>query len=151
MRMVGSSAPILVLALAAGCACLACRSNPHEISAAKIEDALATTFANLVRVQQTTLGLPPVEASALRASARCHKVGPGNEVIGSGDWSCTVLWSFPGYKGPLLYSYDLTVTTDGCFTATTDEGHLGGPVLTTRDGVRVTNLLFAFDGCFDPG
>ncbi len=121
------------------------------ITASKIEDAVGPTFANLVRLEQSMLGLPPIDASLLRAYAHCHKVGPGEVTRGGGNWQCTVVWAFPGNKGPLRDSYDLSVTADGCYTATTDEGHLGGPTLTTRDGTKVANVLYAFDGCFDPG
>jgi hypothetical protein len=120
------------------------------VTANKIEDAMAPTFANLVQLQESKLGLPPVEAVTLQAMARCRKVGPGDETRGGGNWICSVLWVFPGYKGPLRDTYDLSVTSDGCYTATSEEGHFGGPTLTTRDGAKVANLLYAFDGCFDP-
>jgi hypothetical protein len=127
----------------------ACGSN--GVTAARIEAALAPTFANLIQVQESALGLPPLDISAFQATAVCHRIGPGNEPSGSGSWLCTVEWVPPGRKRPWRDTYELSVTMDGCYTATTDteEGHLGGPRLTTRDGTTVTNLLYAFDGCFD--
>ena len=81
----------------------------------------------------------------------CHRVGPGEALRGGGTWRCGVAWSYPGSRGPLHDTYELTVTTDGCYTATADaaEGHIGGPTIKTRDGATVTNLLYAFDGRFD--
>ncbi len=129
----------------------ACRSG--GVTARKLENALAPTFANLIHVQRNVLALPIIEASALRATATCKRIGPGPDATGGGDWKCTVDWSPPGYRGILHDTYDLSVTMDGCYTATSDasEGHLGGPTL-LRPGsaVPVTNMLYAFDGCFDP-
>jgi ABC-2 type transport system permease protein len=121
------------------------------ITAERVENAVMPTFVNLIHLQRSTLGLPPVEPSALRAFATCHRVGPGEAARGAGNWMCTIAWSYPGSRGPLRDAYELSVTMDGCYTATSDgaEGHLGGPTLTTRGGVTLVNLLYAFDGCFD--
>jgi hypothetical protein len=122
------------------------------VTANRIEDALAPTFANLIQLQRSILGLPDVDASALRASASCHKLGQGMDVSGGGNWTCTIVWFLPGHRGPLRDAYDLSVTMDGCYTATSEgaEGHLGGPTITMQDGTPTTNLLYVFDGCFDP-
>jgi ABC-2 type transport system permease protein len=130
----------------------ACGCNSTGVTATKVERALAATFANLVQTQGVTLGVAPVDVPSVRATASCHRVGPGTEARGPGDWLCSIQWSPPGYRGTWRDSYDLSVSSDGCYTATADgeEGHLGGPRLTRRDGSTVTNLLYAFDGCFDP-
>jgi hypothetical protein len=132
-------------ALLAGCA-------STGITATRLERALGPTFANLIQTQGTLLGLAPVDVPALHVSAACHRIGPGTDDKGGGDWLCTVQWSPPGYRGVWHDSYDVSVTNDGCYTATADgeEGHLGGPRIARRDGATVTNLLYAFDGCFDP-
>jgi ABC-2 type transport system permease protein len=130
----------------------AVRHRPAGITASGIEDAVAPTFANLVHLQRSILKLPEIDRAVLRASAQCQKVGaPARDTAGAGDWTCTVLWSSPGQRIPLRDAYDLSVTTDGCYTATADgsEAHIGGPTLTTRDGATVTNLLYTFEGCFD--
>lgn len=128
-----------------------CGCDSTGITATRLEHALAPTFANLIETQETMLGRPPLDVASLRASASCRRVGPGNAASGGGDWQCTLAWFAPGRRGPWFDSYELSVTTDGCYTATADgeEGHLGGPRLTLRDGTSVTNLLYAFDGCFD--
>jgi ABC-2 type transport system permease protein len=134
------------------CVVVASGCSSSGLTASKLEKAFAPTFANLVQVQEAKLGLPYVSASAFRASATCHRVGPGNETSGSGNWMCTVSWSVPGHSNTLRDGYDLSVTPDGCYTASADgeEAHVGGPTLTTRQGATVTNLVYVFDGCFDP-
>ncbi|HEY3819699.1 MAG TPA: hypothetical protein VGL81_21170 [Polyangiaceae bacterium] len=126
--------------------------GPNGITARRIEHALAPTFANLIQTQESLLGLTGLDVAALRASATCHRIGPGNDNRGAGDWLCTIEWFPPGRRAPWLDKYELSVTTDGCYTATADgeEGHLGGPRITLRSGPTIANLLYAFDGCFDP-
>jgi hypothetical protein len=129
-----------------------CGCRATGITATRLERALAPTFANLIETQESMLGRPALDVPSLRASASCHRTGPGLATRGAGDWQCTVAWFAPGRRGPWFDSYELSVTTDGCFTATADgeEGHLGGPRLTLRAGTTATNLLYAFDVCFDP-
>jgi hypothetical protein len=122
------------------------------VTRSKIEDAVAPTFANLVDVQVSRLGAPRVEAASLHAYAQCQKVGATREAHGAGDWTCSIGWYVRGQMtGPVHDKYDLSVTSDGCYTATADgtEAHVGGPTVTARDGSTVGNLLYAFDGCFD--
>jgi len=142
-RLAGAGTALLIASVTS------CHSG--GVTAAKIEDALAPTFANLICVQRSIVGLPPAEPSALRATASCRKNGQGGENRGGGNWTCTVVWFLPGHRGPLRDSYDLSVTMDGCYTATSEggDGHLGGPTIATQDGRTVTNLLYVFDGCFD--
>jgi len=46
-------------------------------------------------------------------------------------------------------TYDLFVTTEGCYTASVVSENVGGPILRTPDGREVRNLLSAFEGCFN--
>jgi hypothetical protein len=127
-----------------------CRDS--GVTASRLEGSFATTFANLIHVQEPILGGPPVRPEALRASASCQKIGPTGDVRGAGHWRCTVTWFVPGHVAPVRDVYDVSVTVEGCYTATADgaEAHLGGPTLKTLSGATVTNLLYAFDGCFNP-
>jgi hypothetical protein len=127
------------------------RPRPGGVTAHRIEDAVAPTFANLIHLQRSILGMPAVDAATLRASADCRKVGAPKDTAGAGDWTCSVLWLTPGQRTPLHDTYDLSVMADGCYTATADgsEAHIGGPTLTTKDGKTITNLLYTFEGCFD--
>ncbi len=132
------------LLLLGGCA-------PSGVTAKRLESAVASTFANLIHVQEPILGGAPVEASALRSSASCKKVGLAADREGGGTWRCKITWYIPGRLAPVLDTYDLSVANNGCYTATADgtEAHVGGATLKTRSGTTVTNLLYAFDGCFD--
>ena len=133
-----------------GCLSLcACGSSP--ITSARVEAAIASTFANLVHVQVSWLGLPPLPPSELAVKASCRK--PGMESTagshsGSGEWLCTLRWTGPERQS-LRDTYDLFVTPDGCYAATVEGESLGAPTITAPDGRRVRNLVYAFEGCFD--
>ncbi|MEO8075973.1 MAG: hypothetical protein ABI818_06550 [Acidobacteriota bacterium] len=142
--LASSAVAVLVLALSSAAALSGCGSSP--ITAARIEHAVAPTFANLVQTQVTWMGLPPLVASEVAATATCRR--PGGEGAGSGDWVCKVIWKGPDGRS-IRDSYDVLVGTDGCYTATVGSETLGGPTLRTADGRDVRNLLYAFDGCFD--
>jgi hypothetical protein len=133
------------LAAIATVAVFGCRPSP--ITSTRIEDAIETTFANLVELQVSRLGLPPMTAPDFAVTAICRKQ-VGGAGAGAGDWVCTLVWQGPGRR-TLRDTYDLLVTTDGCYTATVAGESLGGPTLKAPDGGAVRNLLYAFEGCFD--
>ena len=133
---------VAALAIVAGSAC---GSTP--IVPERVEPALAATFANLVHIQVSSMGLTPMAASDFSVRANCDKL-LGVTDAGSGEWLCTVLWQGPDRR-PLRNTYDLFVTTDGCYIATVEGEQLGGPTLKSRDGREVKNLLHTFEGCFD--
>ena len=138
-----------LIAAAAMSVLTGCSGSP--ITAQRIERAIAPTFANLAHLQVPSMGLPPMAPAEFAASASCRKVGaPGaaSTHSGSGDWICTIQWLGPGQR-PLRDVYDLFVMTDGCYTATVEGESLAKPVLTTKDGREVRNLLYVFEGCFD--
>ncbi len=138
-------APAVVLALIAALAA-GCGASP--ITSRRVERALGPTFANLVHAQLARMGLPPVAASDIKVTAACYRIDGRRS--GPGDWACTLVWSGP--NGATLHDkYDVSVSSDGCYTATADaaEAQLGGPIVTTTDGRAVRNLLHAFDACFD--
>jgi hypothetical protein len=132
---------LVALALLLVCAC-----GRSGVTASRLENAIARTFSNLVRVQEGVLGGPSVDAATLRASASCKRVDTT-----SSSWRCTITWFIPGHPAPVRDTYDVSVTMDGCYTATADgaEAHVGGPTLKTMSGATVTNLVYVFDGCFD--
>jgi hypothetical protein len=141
-RLSGALAAVTAICVA-GC-------GPSPITSARIEAAIAPTFANLVHLQLTRVGLPSVAASDIKVTASCHKPGAPGPASGSGDWVCTLDWAGPN-RFTLRDTYDLSVTTDGCYAATvdSDQAHLGGPTLRAADGGTIRNLLYAFEGCFD--
>ena len=141
--MIRRAAAVVTLAsaLVSGC-------GASPITARRLERAIGPAFANLVQAQVARLGLSPVAASDIRVTAACYRID--GRQSGAGEWLCTLIWSGP--NGVTLHDrYDVSVTSDGCYTATADaaEGHLGGPIVTAADGRTVRNLLRAFDGCFD--
>lgn len=128
---------------------VSCSGSP--ITAARLERAIAATFANLLHIQVPAMGLPAMPPAAFASTAGCRKVGaPGaaSSHTGSGEWICAIQWRGPGQR-ELRDVYDVFVTTDGCYTATVEGESLARPVLTTKDGREVRNLLYVFDGCFD--
>src|SRR5204862_104409 len=60
----------------------------------------------------------------------------------------------PAFVAPLAYGAAVNLGCAGaCYTATltaSAEAQLGGPTMTAQDGRQIRNLLYAFDGCFDP-
>ena len=121
-----------------------CGSSP--ITSDRIEVAVERTFANLVQVQVSWLGLPPIAASQFDVTAACRRQSAGH--TGAGEWVCNVRWLSPD-RQTLRDTLDVFVTTDGCFSATPEGEHLGGPVLKASNGADVRNLLYSFEGCFD--
>jgi hypothetical protein len=142
---VGDLHPIVLFFIAVAASALAaCGASP--ITASRIEDAVAPTFSNLVQAQVSSIGLPSIRPADLMATALCRRLA--SEAAGAGDWTCTLVWLGP--QGQWLRdTYDVAVSTDGCYTASVAGEALGGPTLKTRDGRSVRNLLYAFDGCFD--
>jgi hypothetical protein len=128
----------------------ACGCGASPITAGRIERAFAPTFANLVHLQLSRLGLPAVAASDINVTASCRKLVPENGRAGAGDWVCTLVWHGPN-RETLRDTYDLSVGTDGCYTATIEstEANLGGPTIVGPDGASMRNLLYTFEGCFD--
>jgi hypothetical protein len=144
----GESVPSLglarVLVAIASVAVFGCGQSP--ITPARIETAIESTFANLIHVQISWLGLPPTAASDFVVTASCRKLLAGN--AGAGDWECRLVWQSPDRR--IVHdTYDLVVATDGCYTATAAGENLIGPTLKSRDGRDVRNLLYVFEGCFD--
>ena len=132
---------VLIAAVAASCC------GRSAVTADRIERAIEPTFANLVHVQLSWLEMRSMAASDLDVTASCRRLAAGGDA-GSGDWVCRLRWLGPD-RQPLRDTFDLVVTSDGCYTATAEGEQLGGPTLKARSGREVRNLLRAFEGCFD--
>src|SRR5262249_35139067 len=105
------------LAGAAGC-------GASPITAVRFENAIQPAFGNLVDLQVSRLGLPPLPAPDFAVTAICRRQTGADS--GSGDWSCAMVWQGPDRR-TLRDTYDLFVGTDGCYTATASGENLGGP------------------------
>jgi hypothetical protein len=138
MRRAGAA--VAAALLVSGC------GSYSPITPARLEQAIASTFANLVETQVAWVGLPRMTATEVAASARCLKLPSGG--VGAGEWVCTVIWMGPQGQS-VRDAYDLFVATNGCYMASLSGESLGGPILKTKGGTTVRNLLYAFDGCFD--
>jgi hypothetical protein len=142
-----------VVTIVTGTAAMAGLSACGEsaITRARLEAALAPTFASLVEVQLLRMGLGPVPPPGIKAVANCRRISPGSRDAGAGEWSCTLTWTGPNHA-TLLDTFDVHAMPGGCYTASAAdaEGHLGGPMIPTPDGTMTRNLLYVFDGCFDP-
>src|SRR5204862_5988689 len=89
--------------------------GPSPITSSRIEASIQTTFANLVELQVVRMGLTPMGAPDFAVTAICRKqTGGGN--VGAGEWACTLVWQGPDRR-TLRDIYDLAVTTNGCYTA----------------------------------
>ena len=90
-----------IFAAATAVGMCACGASP--ISPSRIEQAIAPTFANLVQVQVSRLGLAPMAAAQFNVTASCRKtkMSAGASDAGSGDWVCTLRWKGPdGQSAP---------------------------------------------------
>jgi hypothetical protein len=132
--------------IAAALTLAASACGPSPITSDRIEGAIAPTFAHLVQTQVSWMEIAPMAAADFAVTARCRR--PAGQRAGSGEWVCTLMWKGPD-RQLLRDMYDLFVTPDGCYTATIEGESLGGPMLTAKNGRRVRNLLYAFEGCFD--
>jgi len=137
--------PHLALGLVVAVAASGC--GPSAITAERIEHAMESTFANLVAVQVSSLRMPVMTPSEFDVTASCRRRVAGS-AAGSGEWMCRLRWLGPD-RQTLRDTYDLVVTTDGCYTATAEGEQLGGPTLMAGDGRAVRNLLRVFEGCFE--
>src|SRR5262249_20229915 len=110
----GRDAARACLAVTALCLSIGCGASP--ITAPRIEDAIAPTFANLVSLHVNALGLPPMAPAHLEVIASCRRISAGGGA-GAGEWECNLRWLGPD-RQTLRDRYDVVVATDGCYTAT---------------------------------
>jgi hypothetical protein len=121
-----------------------------RITRARIEAAIAPTFANLYVQQSAILDVPGISANRVAAHATCDKGGPKVADVGAGsDWICTI--TFNDQTGtPQSGKFELQVHSNACYTAAGPTKLIGLQTITDSYGRDVTNPVFEFDGCFDP-
>lgn len=121
------------------------------ITGAKLDSALATTFAHLYQRQQAELGHPAVTPAGVDATASCHNGGTDTADLGPGNgWHCVVSWHVVGAETPARALYQLQVSPDGRFTADGDgpKSVNGYTTVPTPRG-PAANPLWQFDGLLD--
>ena len=142
IRTTGIGLRIALAALTA-VAVTGCGRSP--IIPARIEGAIAPTFANLVHVQLSWLACHR-GGFDIEVTASCPQAG------GGGRRRSRRMGMHARLAGPereALRAHDLSVGTDGCYTATIDGAparRADPPDVRGRD---VRNLLHTFEGCFD--
>jgi len=121
------------------------------ITRVKLQNSLASSFANLYRLQTAELHRPATTDAHLRASASCQKggglvapSGPGN------DWRCVVTWRLPGVTAVGSGIYQLDVSTSGRYVADGDgPPEVNGYFPLHTYAGTVPNPLWQFDGSVD--
>jgi len=144
--------PLVVLfAVTVGVLAGATSASGSGIDRSKLDSSLATSFAQLYRLQTRELHRPRVTDKELRTTASCDKGGglvanngPGN------DWRCVVKWRLSGTAAIGAAVYQLDVNPDGRYVADGDGPQdVNGffPVHTSTGDVP--NPLWQFDGLID--
>ena len=76
-----------MLALVSALGASGCGSSP--ITPARIEGAIAPTFTNLVQLQISWLGIPPMTAKELEVLTSCRKTVAGTTGSANGSAPCS--------------------------------------------------------------
>jgi hypothetical protein len=131
-----------------------------DITRARLETSLASTFVNMYNLQQHlqvgTSVLPPADPTAISDSLlfdpapHCTKGGKDVTAGGAGpDWACQVLWPSPANETLVRIDYEVIVQPNGCYTAQGPSNLVGQQKMLGADGQTHTNPLYEFDSCFD--
>jgi hypothetical protein len=124
------------------------------VTRARLERSLPVVFSHLYVEQAHLLGRNDVSFGSLHAKAACDKHGPEVADIGpGGDWTCLMSWQDPHVPMPPegYGKFEVNVHSNDCYTAGGPTKLTGYLTMTDAHGREVTNPLFEFDGCFDPG
>ena len=112
------------------------------------------TFSHLYVQQAAMLGRDGLTPGSLHAKAMCDKHGPDVADVGPGaDWVCLMSWDDPQVPMPPegYGKFEVNVHSNDCYTVGSPSKLTGYLTLTDAKGREVTNPVFEFDGCFDPG
>jgi hypothetical protein len=140
---------VAVLAVAGVFAATAGRGG-EDITAARLERAIAPTFANLYVQRAAILGESGVTVASIGASASCDRGGPKVADVGPGpNWICTI--SFTDDQGQHQDGkFEVQAKADATYVAGGPSKLIGQATITDRSGKDVPNPVFEFDGAFDP-
>ena len=132
---------------------LACGWGPVGVTAPRLTRSLAGEFRRLTLLQQNLLGHPIPAGAHYRIFPTCGG-GHGTRRQGPGDWTCTmnVYVILPGSQQPLTdtpVSYDVSVSYNGCFKATSPPAYVGQAMIRTPQGQTVVNPLVTIYGCLN--
>jgi hypothetical protein len=135
-----------------------------EVTAARLDQSISRTFANLYLLQQSEQGSPSLTRASLGSSAVCTKGATGSPQRGAGnDWVCDITYYVYQVGKFVTVIYNVNAQTDGCYAAdpegpasvTTPLGqeNVGDDsrTITGAGGRLVLNPLWLIDGCLDIG
>jgi hypothetical protein len=141
--LLAATACLASIALLAGC-------GTTDVTKARLENAVAPTFANLYVQQAAILGHAGVTVASTAASASCDRGGPNVADNGPGaDWICVIHFT-DDTRTAQDGKFELQVKSNSCYTAGGPSKLVGLVTITDTHGHDVPNPVFEFDGCFDP-
>ena len=140
--------------LAAGFAVVATGSlagcGQPDVTRARLERAIAPTFADLYVQRAALLGESGVTVAGIDASAACDRGGPKVPDVGPGpDWICMI--HFRDDQGLFQDGkFEVQAKADATYVAGGPSKLIGQAMLTDTHARDVPNPVFEFDGAFDP-
>ena len=144
---------VLALLAVVGLAAVAeATSTGSSITQPRLERSVAASFSNVYTQQAALLGHRGVTPGSLDAKAMCDK-GPGVAQSGPGtSWICLMSWHDPNVPMPSTGygKFELTVHSNGCYTAGAPSSMVGYQTITAADGRTVNNPAYEYDACLDP-
>ncbi len=143
----------LVVVLAAVVVLFAVAANwgPPGVTAKRLQASLTPTFDRLTLLQQRELGRAVPKGATLNVLPTCSR--RGSTPNGPGDWICTLTVFIP-QAGAVPFqqtpvSYDVSVTSDGCYKAQSPPAFIGSQLMRDAHGHQIINPLYTIYGCFD--
>jgi hypothetical protein len=123
-----------------------------SITRARLERSVTASFSNVYSQEAALLGHTGVSPASMDARAMCDK-GPGVAQSGPGtSWVCLMSWKDPNLPMPSAGygKFELTVHSNGCYTAGAPSSLVGYQTITAADGRTVNNPAYEYDACLDP-
>ncbi|QUQ67532.1 ABC transporter permease [Kutzneria sp. CA-103260] len=140
-----------LLVVTIGVVAIATPATGSGIAQDKIQQAVATAFGHLYRLQAQQLHHPDVTEQELATTVACTKgdglvapEGPGN------DWRCVASWHLPNTTAVGQAIYQLDITSDGQYVADGDgPKEVNGYFQVRTPTGDQPNPLWQFDGHID--
>jgi ABC-2 type transport system permease protein len=138
--------------VSAGLLAAATGATDSGITLDKVQQSLATDFANIYPLQYSELYHGTVTAAQLRVTASCTKGGGLSVPEGPGDdWRCLVYWHIPGVNNATAQAvYQLDMNPNGRYVADGDgPTQVNGYFIVHTPYGDASNPLWQFDGNVD--
>jgi hypothetical protein len=143
--------PVVTIALAGAAVATLTAFGSPDVTKARLEQALAPTFANLYIQRAAILGETGITPASIGASAKCDRGGPKVADVGPGaDWICMITFTDDHGKQQ-TGKFEVQAKTDSTYVAGGPSKLIGLAMLTDKKTRNdVPNPVFEFDGAFDP-